>query len=257
MLIIAFGMWWGQRHSRSADVIASNGNSHKLGFERLFPKTKLTKLEPKVPSGESSSPNKAKEVEVNVAAFSKQLFDSFLGGSQSPDDSNENYSSRSTKSPKVNSQEAKSLVTKVASSQNLSPKPWKVPEPFLSLLPASSVRDWSAFQATEASLRCEMALIELAYLTAQQGEMVYDIQIAEVLDVMESQKAYENSNQTIQAPSDLIKDFVRSRVCELDSKQCIDKFIESLQTMNSSEYCKKFSMADGLWLEFISDLDIR
>ncbi|MDH4395736.1 MAG: hypothetical protein QE278_08675 [Limnobacter sp.] len=295
LMMIAFGMWWGQRQSVSSDIKASSASSV---FGKFFRKVKppiknqpdmvspspqstqmdeediAEEMDADSPDAERAEPEAlstaASAVAVATVAdkptaknpdlFSKQLFESFLGGTQSLDSTSDSHSNRAMKSTKSGQNEVKSLVSMVSmvsASQNVSPRPWKLPESFMPLLPASLMTDLSSDQFTEDRLKCEMGLIELAYLNAQQGEVLYDIQIAELLEAISTQRAQEPSDQAIYPPSDLIKDFVRSRVCELDSKQSIEKFTESLHAMNASKHCEKFSMADGLWLEFISDLDIR
>jgi hypothetical protein len=278
LLMIAFGIWWGQRQRMIAadDGISSNNQSMfakllaKLGKETKAQNSEgrsalqFGQLEPERFIDEielsSNSVSAGKDGQKDIDVSNKQLFASFFGGGQSFDDSSENYSSQPLKNSKNIQLEAKqsvSTVSMVLSSQGLNMGAWHLPESFHSLLPARSAMEWGADQSHISRLKCEIGLIELAFLNAQQEEAVCDIQIAELLETSDGEIALERTEQKANVPSDLIKDFVRSRVCELGSKRAIEQFTQSLQAMYSSRYCEKLSMANGVWLEFISDLDIR
>lgn len=283
LVMIAFGVWWGQRQGSPESESSIGG--HRFGLDRIFSrkeKKPVQSLKTEHPSEDvckpefrstgaiqDSDPGYVREhpgsgqlgtltedisnAQGQVDAFNKQLFESFLGGDQTLDDANDSYAASSHRASKSAQVETKSFVSRVSESQNLSLGPWKLPEAYQALLPVRSSADLAADEVNQCRLKCEMGLIELAFLNAQQGELVFDIQVAELLDVLGPLQGEDNA----QAPSDLIKDFVRSRVCELGSKPQIEKFTEALKAMSGSEHCKKLSMANGLWLEFVQNLEVN
>lgn len=283
LIMIAFGVWWGQRQnvhvtedappgqglslkkllanlrkqSTSQAGVSSSPSTQENPSQALQNQFSSNKVELEVEHQVQQTGVNDSDSDVNVAAFNKQLFESFLGNAPVLDEANEGDFDQTQRNQKSLPAESKSLVSMVSAFQNVSLGAWKLPEPYQSFLPASASKGLAADQVSNLILKCEMGFIELAFLNAQRGTAVDSSQLAEMLEVLDPDKIHRTIEFPNQPPSDLIKDLVRSKLCELSNKQEVQKFIESMHSMHDSECCEKLCLAHSAWSEFMKDLEVN
>lgn len=289
LLMIAFGVWWGQKHSvleaystanthgvslgkrfgiwrkwrnsllrpRSLEVNASaasefTSDSQSGGTDHMWVETQgtsaLNEMEAAMPAVEQKSNH--------PEIFNKQLFESFLGTNPGMNESLNTSLPSPNQVIKAPQDESKSLMFKVYASQSRSIAPWRLAEQYLGLIPSRVDSENLEDEVVHTRIKCEMGLIELAYLNAHQSVVLYDIQIEEMLKMLDPSLHHQSAAQGNRAPSDLIKDFVRAKWCEFSSIQEVDLFTESLRMMHESSYCQKLCMAHPSWLELMNNLEV-
>lgn len=161
--------------------------------------------------------------------------------------------------------EAESMYVDPASGRNLALKTcveminradvrsWDLPPAYQSLVSERN-RSLEMHRTPEAMiLRCHIGLVELTFQEASQGHAVQLETSNELLQLLLGKHVYELETSTVMGVPDVLKSYVKAKLCEIEGAEKRQLLRENLLSLNSQVEHQALCFHTNAWREFLSE----
>lgn len=146
-----------------------------------------------------------------------------------------------------------SLKTCVEMINRADVRSWELPAAYQSLVSERN-KSLEMHRTPEALvLRCNIGLVELAFQEAKQGHSVQVETSNELLQLLLGKHVYELENNTTMGVPDVLKSYVKAKLCEIEGAEKRQLLRENLLSLNEQVEHQALCFHTNAWREFLSE----